>query len=397
MAVTFTQEPTTPNGTQSTILYGLSNLTSSLQAKYICDVKFSGSNDTLVRIKQPANNSGFGVFELSEILHDYTDYDQPWKTTTITNSTNNNVLDFSIEFGQEYALNASSSLIVEPSQITSSLTVYPIVTEYNEGYNFPSSSYFDKFLTNSPEELYIRPSDYGTLSLMNISGSNVTRVFYSVFSEDGSFITNQLIFNNVGITSPQDKLIHIPIGPKNLENDNNLSILTGTSWSYYLVKIENNILQTLDTKKVYRLDDCIEQNGTRFAFINKFGVYDYFTATLTKTETQSYNQDTYEQSFIDYSTTNGLIPFNESRRGTTIYNKENNPTFTAQTDWLKTEEVDWLIELFQSPEVYIQEEEQFIPVVITNTTAQKKTNPRGQKLFTYNIEFKLSNPKRARR
>lgn len=392
MAVNFTQEPTTPNGTQSTILYGLSNLTSSLQAKYICDVKFSGSNDTLVRIKQPANNSGFGVFELSEILHDYTDYDQPWKTTTFVQSTNNNVLDFSIEFGQEFALNASASLIVEPSQITSSLTVYPIVTEYNEGYNWPSSSYYTEFLTNSPQELYIKPSEYGTLSHINISGGSITNVIYEVYNETGSIIANKTITNTIGTTNTQDKLIHIPIGPKNFENDVDLFILTGSEWSYYTVSANGSY-----GKEIYRLDDCIEQNGTRFAFINKFGVYDYFTATLTKTETQSYNQDTYEQSFIDYSTTNGLIPFNESRRGTTIYNKENNPTFTAQTDWLKTEEVDWLIELFQSPEVYIQEGEQFIPVVITNTTAQKKTNPRGQKLFTYNIEFKLSNPKRARR
>lgn len=393
MAVTFTQEPTTPNGTQSTILYGLNDLTSSLQAKYICDVKYSGSNDTLVRIKQPANNSGYGVFEISDILHDYTDYDQPWKTTTITNSTNNNVLDFSIEFGQEYALNASASLIVEPSQITSSLTVYPIVTEYTEGFNFPSSSYYSEYLTNSPEELYIRPSEYATLSHINIVSGSISGVNYAVFNSSNTLIANKSVANTIGTTNTQDKLIHIPTGPENFKNDSSLNILTGSEWSYMQVITQpNNIVKTY-----YRLDDCIEQNGTRFAFVNKFGVYDYYTATLTRTETQSYNQDTYEQSFIDYSTTNGLIPFNESRRGTTIYNKQTNPTFTAQTDWLKTEEVDWLIELFQSPEVYIQEGEQFLPVVITNTTAGKKTNPRGQKLFTYTIEYKLANPRRARR
>jgi hypothetical protein len=387
-------------------LYGLSNLTSSLQAKYICDVKFSGSNDTLVRIKQPANNSGFGVFELSDILHDYTDYDQPWKTTTITNSTNNNVLDFSIEFGQEYASNASASLIVEPSQITSSLTVYPIVTEYTEGYNFPSSSYFDKFLTNSPRTLYTKNGEYGTLSFMNLSNTDIAQYRCIVFDIINGVTTqvaaSGLISNSIGTTNTQDKLVHIPLGPKNWSSTNitgsNLEVLDTDNWTFYRVTINPSFaIPGLDDKLVYRLDDCIEQNGTRFAFINKFGVYDYFTAALTRTETQSYNQDTYEQSFIDYSTTNGLIPFNESRRGTTIYNKQTNPTFTAQTDWLTTEEVDWLVELFQSPEVYIQEGEQFLPVVITNTTAQKKTNPRGQKLFTYTIEYKLANPRRARR
>jgi hypothetical protein len=187
-------------------------------------------------------------------------------------------------------------------------------------------------------------------------------------------------------------LIHIPIGPKNFANDVDLFILTGSGWSYYTVSASGSY-----GKEIYRLDDCIEQNGTRFAFVNKFGVYDYYTATLTKTATENYETDTYEKSFIDYSTTNGSIVYNPSNRGTSIYNKSIDARFTAQTDWLITEEVDWLIELFESPEVYIQDGDEFYPIIITNTSADKKTNPRGQKLFTYRIEFKLANPKRSRR
>ena len=53
MAISFIQRPTDPNGTQATIVYSLSGLPLSPQAKYICDVKATGSNETLVRIKQP--------------------------------------------------------------------------------------------------------------------------------------------------------------------------------------------------------------------------------------------------------------------------------------------------------------------------------------------------------
>jgi hypothetical protein len=131
--------------------------------------------------------------------------------------------------------------------------------------------------------------------------------------------------------------------------------------------------------------------------LQRFGVYDYYTAALTKTATENYGTDTYEKSFIDYSTTDGNIVYNPSNRGTSIYNKSIDARFTAQTDWLTTEEVDWLIELFQSPEVYIQDGDEFYPIIITNTTADKKTNPKGQKLFTYRIEYKLANPRRSRR
>lgn len=393
MAVVFTQTPTTPNGSQSTIVYGLSNLQSAPQAKYICDVKYAGSSDVLVRIKQPANNSGYGVFEISEILHDYIDYDQPWKTTSIVNSTNNNVLDFSIEFGEEYGTSPSSSLTVSPSEVTDTLTIYPAVTELTEGFNWDSGSYYNDYLTNSPTTCYIKPSEYGTLSHINISGGSVSAVVIAVYNSSGTLIGGKSLTNSYNTSTTANKLIHIPIGPQNFKDDANLNILTGSSWEYF-----NVITQPGNTTKTfYRQDDCIPQNGTRFAFINKLGVFDYYTATLTKTQQEQYTSETYEQSFIDFSTTNGLIPFDTARRGTTIYNKKINETYTAQTDWLTTEEVDWLIELFQSPSVFIQDGDNFIPVIITNTSADKKTNPRGQKLFTYRIEYKLANPRRARR
>jgi hypothetical protein len=393
MAVVFTQTPTTPNGSQSTVLYGVANISTGSQAKYICDVKYEGSNETLVRIKQPANNNGYGVFEISEILHDYTDYDEPFKTSGITNSSNNNVVDFSIEFGEEYGSSPSSSLTVLASQITSSLTIYPAVTEYTEGFNWPSSSYYTNYLTNSPDELYVKPSEYGTLSHINISGGSVTGVTIAVYNESNTLLVAKSLVNNFNTSTTSNKLIHIPAGPQNFKDDANLYILTGSSWSYYNVITQpgNRI------KEYYRLDECVSQNGKRFAFINKLGVFDYYSTTLTNNQTEQYQSDTYEQSFIDFSTTDGTITFSPSRRGTTVYNKKIDETFTAQTDWLTTEQVDWLVELFQSPSVFIQEGNEFLPVIITNNSAQKKTNPRGQKLFTYTIEYKLANPRRARR
>ena len=136
---------------------------------------------------------------------------------------------------------------------------------------------------------------------------------------------------------------------------------------------------------------------TRFAFINKLGTWDYYTANLTKTENQTYRQDTYEQEFVNYSTTDGSVSFDKARRGTTIYNKAIQKNFGAQTDWLTTEESEWLLELFQSPSVYIQYEGGFVPIIITNTAVEKKTNPRAQKLFTYRIQYQYANKPKSRR
>ena len=394
MAVVFTQTPTTPNGSQSTIVYGVNNLTNLPQAKYVCDIYDNDTSDLLVRIKQAANNSGYGVFEISDILHDYMDYDPVWKITTPSASTNNNSRVFSVEFGEEFSTTTTGPLLVSASQITNTLTMYPAVTDPIDGFNWDSGSYYNKFLSSHPQGMFMRKEDYGTISKMNITGAAVSSYTIVVFDEQSNVLASKTITNPIAIgSSSPSKLVHFPIGPANFKNDPVLNILSTDNWYYYL------ILTTPDrgSQIVLKLDTCSDKNGTRFAFINRLGVWDYWTASLTKTETENYANDTYEQTFVDFSTTDGTIPYQSYRRGTTVYNKKIDTQLTAQTDWLDDDRANYLMELFQSPSVYVQYGDEFVPVIITNNSVQKRTNPRGQKLFSYNIEYKYANPRKSRR
>lgn len=396
MAVSFVQQPTNPNGTQATIVYSIANLSLSDQAKYICDVKADGSATTLVRIKQPSNENNFGVFELSDVLHDYTDWDEVWQTETIVTSSNNNTRTFSIEFGEEYGTSPSSSVTQYPSQITSSLTVYPAVEEMIDGFNWDSGSYYSEFLTNAPSEIGIRPSEYATVSHMNLDDSFLTSYRVTIYDENDSILAQKFFTNTFSgsyADSEASRLVHYPAGPQNFKNDATLNILTGENWSYYTVV--GNVNEGI--QRYNRLDDCINENGTHFAFINQLGVWDYYTAPLTKTENQTFVQDTFEKEFVDFNTTDGSVPFNAARRGTTIYNKQGTQNFGAQTDWLTTEQSRWITELFQSPSVYVQYNDSFVPIIITNTQVDVKTNPRGQKLFTYRIQYQYANKSKSRR
>lgn len=393
MAVQFTQTPSSPNGTQSSIVYVVNNLnTTGSQAKYILDVRESGSADILVRLKQPPNNSNLGVFEISDILHDYIEYDEPWLTETPITSSNN-TKTFSIEFGEQSSASISGSLFIFANQINDEIVVYPAVTDYEEGLNWDSGSYLKNYLTNSPDELYVRNGDYGTLSIPNYSGSVMSDYDVNVYNESDVLIDSHSFSLPGNPSNAEQRLVHIPSGPKNLLT--NLSVLGTDTWSYYEGIITDGV--TTQTKRFYRLDDCVEENGMRFAFINRLGVFDYYTTELTNTEEQSFNSQTYRQTFIDYSTTDGTVPYERSRRGDTIYNKTIDTRLTAQTNWLSKEQADWLMELFQSPEVFVQRGDTFLPVIIENTTERKKTNPRGQKLFTYQIQYRIANPKRSRR
>jgi len=396
MAVSFIQQPTTPNGTQATIVYSLTGLSLEPQAKYICDIYAQDSVSSLVRIKQPSNASNFGVFEISDVLHDYTDWDEVWTTPTIVSSSNNNTRTFSVEFGEEFGTSPSSSLIVSASQVSQSLTVYPAVEELVAGLNWQSGSYFNDFLSNSPLTQSVRLEDYGTLSHFNLPNSFVESYRVTIFNESNSILAQKFFTDTYSGSNDTEasKLVHYPYGPQNFINDASLgSVFSADNWSYYTVVANQNE----GDRRFEKLSSCIAENGTRFAFINKVGTWDYYTAALTKTEVQTYNQDTFEQEFVNYSTTDGTVPFDKGRRGTTIYNKAIQKNFGAQTDWLTTEESDWLLELFQSPSVYVQYEGGFVPIIITNQTAERKTNPRGQKLFTYRINYQYANKPKSRR
>jgi hypothetical protein len=70
--------------------------------------------------------------------------------------------------------------------------------------------------------------------------------------------------------------------------------------------------------------------------------------------------------------------------------------FVLESDFLSEPLGDWLQQLFYSPNVYIQDGFDMVPVVITTSTLNAKTNPRTQKLFNYQITYTLANNKRSR-
>ena len=53
-------------------------------------------------------------------------------------------------------------------------------------------------------------------------------------------------------------------------------------------------------------------------------------------------------------------------------------------------------ELFTSPSVFLQVEDKFIPVNITNSDFTYRTNIRGQKVYQVTIQYELSNKPRSR-
>lgn len=412
-----TQTPTFPNGTQSDMIYVVSgSFFQYAQHRYICRVQ-SGS-ETLSSIKQVGNLDGMGVFEVSRLLDDHMAYESPWLTTgstPIVNSPGKNINEFEISFAEEYGTSLTSPIVTTGYTLASgSGKVIPAVVERDAGYfNWPSASY--DALTNAPHgaatvdastvinALEVSGSDFATLS--SLSGiapkGNLTSVFIDVYST-ASYTTvhTETITNPYGTTDLEDQLVHVGVGPANLADVSGLQTYLNDpkTYPYYSVQFryfdsgegtEGSLYYIYNNK-----DYCYK--GTNFAFINKLGVYDYYRATLVDTQNEKFERESYKAPYINYSTKSTTIDYDAARRGDTQYYASFENSYTAETDWLTQEQADYLFELFESPSVYVQRGDKMLGCVITNASEAYKTNPKGQKIFKFTIQYRLSNSKHSR-
>ena len=449
MAITINQEPTTPNMSNADLLYVVdSTQKSQPQFQYVLDIQ-DENKTTLQRVKQQPNPSGYGVFNVGRILMNYVSPDPVWKTQQFATSSFANK-EFWAAFGEQYGTSTSSSISTynginaTPSQAPAksgsyALTATDGLVEPNAGYwNFPYTSYvylenasaYTTFshqaaLTNAPTTQKIQDGEYATVSLYNgnfdedvADAQDIAYVIINVYNSAGSNIQNYQYENedsNGGgprasmaelwsaVAANQDQgtnLIHVGVGPQNID-DNGTAL--NAAWSYYTVKFVGQGDDNLENSGgvyaqfTFQKDTAnCDYPGIRFAWKNEFGVWDYYTAKLAENSNVQIERNSYNASFVDYSTGTTTVPYNSENRGNTQFYNSLTQRRTVNTDYLDQADADWLRELFYSTAVYIQEGTNFYPVVINNVNVTEKTNPRSQKLFTYTFEFEYANQKRAR-
>ena len=443
MAITLQQQPTTPNGAFADLLYvATSTNQNQPQFQFVATISVTGSTD-IITLKQQPNPSGKAVFNMGSIAATLLDYDNLWKTQKFATASLAGKTIVTT-FGEEYGTSTSSSVSIVNTITGSKLYIIPKVVEPDSGYwNFQSSSYYQAVytsdggvtysyqhtLSDSPVTKSIRDNEYETISLINGNFANtISASFYAqdifevqikVYNSSNTLIQSQSFYNSVSNgggprTTPNSqywsnafsqqtdktRLLTIGVGPQNIDD---WTTPLSSSWSYYTVKVlgqaddgfenDNGIFAFRRYEK--QTPEC-GYVGTRFAFINEFGVWDYYTFPFADTITDSMNRSEYTQTFVDYSTTSNGVTYNESRRGARVFNQDYTQNRVAESDFLTQSEVDWLRQLVESPEVFIQSNTKFLPVVITDSNFTFKTNPRTQKLYRLTLSYKMANQKRSR-
>lgn len=450
MAISINQQPTSPNMGNSNLIFAVGSTEfDEPQFQFILDIYESGSATLVQRIKQQPNPAGGGFFDIGNIIPTLLESDNVWTASPFATSSESNK-DFIIKFGEEYGTSTSSSVVVydglggagEPNKTGSAFYTITdgLTNDENEAdWNFASSSYYTPQTASSDEAFTeqvalssfpltqsIQEGEYQTISVYNgnVDDGEILAqdIFYyqiSFYNSAGSQIQNNDFINKISngggprtndgdewtdvYTEQTNKtrLLHVGVGPQNLE-DAGISI--PATWAYYDVTLraqDDALQEDGDTQWVaFRFEKDTANcgyEGKRFAWKNEFGVWDYFTFKLAESTNDQIERNSYEQSFVDYSSTTAVMPYDQQRRGRTQYYNKVTKQHTVESDYLTQEYADSLRELFYSTNVYVQEGTTFEPVVITNANITEKTNPRTQKLFRYTANYSYANEIRPRR
>ena len=374
MAITINQSPTTPNASYTNLLYAVaSNHVTASQFQYVMDI-VSGST-ILSRVKQFPNPAGAGIFDPSRIINDYLEYNTNNITGSLIASGLPQVQNFTVKFGEEYAASLSGSVVLyngndvtgSPAVNNGPITVFPATVDPNNGssYNWPGSNSIQT-LTDRPDGIGKQRGDDMSITIYNPTGSSGFNV--TVIYENGPSVQHTI----------NSQFEQVPI----LGSDD-------TDSSYFDFQ---NVLAG-STIRVPITDQC-HWERVNFAFINNYGFWDFYGVNLPQKKNTSIKRKEITTPFVDYSS--GTSQYNLSRRGKGYYQTSYEDSFEVVTDWLSQEQAEWLTQLLESPEVYVETDAGFAPIVLTNSSYRHNTNRAAQKNFQYTIQYKFSNQRRTR-
>ena len=387
MAISINQEPTFPNVVYTNLLYAVySPSSSNAQYQYVMDVYLSGSANRLTRIKQFPNPQGSAIFDTSRVMADYSEYDTFLFDSSyagfepLIQSQN----QFEIKFGEEYGTSISSSVVLydgngnvgDPAVTGEIADVFMGTVDPNNGlsYNWPDSGSV-RWLTDRPdgvERYQDSAPDGDAIWLTAYNGSDVAVQIY------GNGTTP------IGSPVPANDIRYIPIYRQ--------AYASFSSWTF-----------GTDTIAIPPTTVSCNYDRINFVFINNYGVWDSYGFNLPVSHRTSIKRSSITTPFVDYSS--GVSQYNESRRGKSYYNTSYEDSYEVTTPYISQAEAQWLSQLLESPEVYIQnyvsdpealQRSGMTPIVLTNSSYTHNTNKRGQKAFQYNIEYQLANKRQTR-
>lgn len=419
MAITgVTYEPQDYRTVYNPIEYvATSNQTATARFKYLFDV-YDGAT-LLGRLKVPADPNNFGRANIQGICESYltTNLGNIDTTTTGRGFTDNikSYKEFTVKIGEEYEV--AGVLTPDPDQVIKTVITFNGSLPNYRGdvlnfYDWQTNNYYlnytdnainRKWLTNAPkgsganksDNQKVQITDEGWLYfLLDHATDPIEFADITAYDSSGAIVSINSITNAIGSTSI--KMLKIPFAPNTINNiipsdfvgTITQPIITSSVTSYKII-LKTSSAQVSE-EIWFNIDSECRYEVRRLEFLNSLGGFDGFNFTKVSRRTEEIERSFYKQNPDNMSS--GVIDYNISDRQKVQYYTKSMPKMKLTSDWVDVATFNWLLEMIESPEVYLYENGQRVAIQnIEGNWEEKRSDTDSVFNLEVTLEFGMDN------
>jgi len=398
-----------------------SDKTTEDRFKYLFDV-YDGATQ-IARLKVPASPDVYGRCDVQGICESYlfTNLGTINSATTGIGFTDNDksYKEFTVKIGEEY--DVLTVLTQYPDQETRTVITFngslpnyrgSVVNFYdwqvaNYYQNYTVNTISRKWLTNAPkgsganksDNQSVELTDEGWIYFLYDNASNpVDMAQYSLYNSSGSIISTKTIDNNLSSLGDK-KMLKIPSAPNTINNilpaefssATVQPIITGSVTSYRILLLDT-ISSVVSEELWFNIDSECRYETRRLEFLNSLGGFDGFNFTKVSRRSEEIERKFYKQNPDNMNSGTGVISYSQANKQKTQYYTKSIPKMKLTSDWVDVDTFNWLLEMIESPEVYLYESGKRITVQnIEGEWQEKRTNVDSVFNLEVTIEFGVDN------
>jgi hypothetical protein len=387
--------------------------------KYIFDINiidYISGLPTVIRTKvSPDPFYKYGIQDLHSIIENYVkETIPPYDDTDAIRVTDNAIIKFYVEYGEEYRLTVNDPIVQYLDQYTgniqyawgSSLEHHRFIDFFNndefENYLCLTTS-IGEFLTNQKNNK-VYANQLGWHWYMTSAPNNVDYLQVKTYDASGVLISTFDIPNNSNPSLDRSRLNSVATSPQSLNNITG-AFLVGAQ-PVIIPTVANYTVQLFRTGAVpvseilyFEIDTECFYETYRIHFENEYGAFDSFNFKADSKKSTSAERKTYITN-RNILTLNGLV-YNHVTDTKVNYYVKSTDSITLQSGLIDQATNEWLKELSFSPQAYLEFVDSsgvhnFKPCLV-KSTSWNELKDEVDKTFNFSIDIELSDNFRQRR
>ena len=370
-----------------------SDKTAETNFSYIVDVYVNGGGTKVWRGILPKRESDDKLLvDVHRILEATLTSDVGSPTAILgTYEAANSAMTYIVKFGEEYdvagVLTQYANLTVDSSRnaINASLNKQEWIDWTITDYDLDGTS--KKFMTNTPDSHNVSIESHGWMYYAE--RTTLANFTVATYDTSGTIISSY----RIDPTTTSGVIQYVPSAPASLNNIDNANLISGTqpiidsSVASYTIQAQAAAAAVVSETRTFVIKEPCKYNANTLIFQNKLGGFDNFTFYLGDSSNTTIEKKDMKVNVDPVSGTS--ISYSMQEREKVTYYTKSSETITLKSDWISEEEDAWLLELIESPEIYLQNGDDLIAVAKIKTTSHKKRKVVTDKLFKLEVEIEL--------